>query len=138
MKKALGILFCGVLLLGVTGCGSNGGKNYNKEYEDEINIVKNTTMPFTSTESYSIGELLDNALEGAYWDHFTGYISNGSNYTLISVKGKNKFDKKEYEVVYEVDTKNKSAKLEKTYIDGKEDCCVTDVYNDSYKDIKGE
>lgn len=140
MKRVLGILVCSVLLLGITGCGSkssNGG-NYNKEFENEINIARSMTMPFTATESYSVGELLDNALEDEYWDHFTGYMSNGERYVLVSVKGKSKFDDKEYEIVYEVDTENKSAKLDKTYVDGKEGSGVTGMYRDSYKDIKGE
>ncbi len=137
MRKFFGILICSILLVGLIGCGSNGSK-YNKEYEDEINIARGMTMPFTSTDTYSVGELLDNALKDAYWDHFTGYISNGSRYVLISVKGKSKFDGKEYEIVYEVDKENKSAKLENTYVDGKKGSGVTDLYRASYKDIKGE
>lgn len=136
MKKILGILVCAFLLVGLTGCGSES--NYNKEYENEINIAKSMTMPFSSTDKYSVGELLDNALEDEYWDRFTGYLSNGDNYVLISVKGKSKFDGKQYEIVYEVNKESKSAKLEKTLVDGKEGSGVTELYRESYKDLKGE
>ncbi len=137
MKKILYVLICSIMLLGVTGCAGSK-ENYNKEYENEINIAKSMKMPFTATDYYSVGELLDNALEDEYWDHFTGYLSNGERYVLISVKGKSKFDGKEYEIVYEVNTENKSAKLEQVYVDGEKGSGVTDLYRDSYKDIKGE
>lgn len=130
MKKILSILFCCIILLGVTGCGS---QNYNSEYEEEINIVRDMKVP---AYSKTVGELLDNALEDEYWDKFTGYISNGSNYVLISVKGKCKYDDKEYEIVYEVDIKNKTVRIEDTIADGDDSLSLFEIYNKSNEELK--
>lgn len=133
MKKILSILVCSVLLLGITGCGSK--TDYNKEYEEAINIAKSMEVPaYKST----VGELLGNALEDEYWDHFTGYLANGSSHVLISVKGKSKYDGKECEIVYDVDTETKGVKLENSYVDGEEKSVALELYTKSYEEIKGE
>lgn len=92
-KKLLLILFSGIVLLGVTGCGSDTPK----EYSEDIKEVRSHTVLLLGDPT--IGEYLDYMLEDYSWaetDNYRGDLGNGA----VIVKGKDKKKKTDIEILF--------------------------------------
>ncbi|HIT22496.1 MAG TPA: hypothetical protein IAB56_06000 [Candidatus Scybalousia intestinigallinarum] len=84
-KKLLLVLFSGVVLLGVTGCGETNSTP--KEYSEDIKEVRSGTVLLLG--DYTFGEYLDYMLEDYSWtetDNYRGDLGTGA----VIVKGKDK------------------------------------------------
>ena len=90
MKKIILCLLCGVLLLGVTGCGSSDTK-----YTDNMEEMRSITIGYLGDST--LGKLLDKAIKGASWKEDENYSSTSG---AIIITGKDKNTKGSVELVW--------------------------------------
>ena len=108
MKKILLCLLCGVLLFGVTGCGSNEPK-----YTENMEEMRNITIGYL--ENNHLGELLDKAIEDASWEEDEKYSSTSG---AIIVTGKDKNTKDSVELIWLTSPESGENGFESLKIDG--------------------
>ena len=89
-KKFLLVVLCGVLLFGITGCGSS-----NTKYTDNMEEMRSITIGYLGDST--LGKLLDKAIKGASWKEDENYSSTSG---AIIITGKDKNTKGSVELVW--------------------------------------
>ncbi len=80
-QKIFNILLIGILFIGLTGCGNNGGSNEKFEFTDAMTEQRNHTIGILG--SHTVGEYLDYCVLDQKWSEDDSYITSDGNGAII-------------------------------------------------------